>query len=107
LFRHARIPAWKFEQYISRYTHFIPENRTLVDLVNTGKAPRIFAESGGPERMVPIVGAPGDFLIAVSGDPLRTNAYVFAHNGILGYTTAKPIRLPADWPKLLAAARLG
>ena len=56
--------------------------------------------------MVPIVGAPGDFLIAVSGDPLRTNAYVFVHNGILGYTAAKSIRLPADWPNLLAAARL-
>ena len=107
LFKHACIPAWKFEQYISRYTHFVPENRTLVDLVNTGKAPRIFAESSDPERMVPIVEAPSDFLIAVSGDPLRTNAYVFAHNGILGYTTAKPIRLPADWPKLLAAGRLG
>ena len=24
-------------------------------------------------------------MIAVSGDPLRTNAYVFAHNGMLGY----------------------
>ena len=107
LFKHARIPAWKFEQYIARYTHFIPENRTLVDLVNTGKAPRIFAESADPERLVPIVGAPSDFLIAVSGDPLRTNAYVFAHNGILGYTTAKPIRLPSAWPTLLAAARLG
>jgi hypothetical protein len=56
--------------------------------------------------MVPIVGNPGDFLIAVSGDPLRTNAYVFVHNGILGYTTAKPIRLPRAWPTLLSAARL-
>jgi hypothetical protein len=106
LFKHARIPARRFEQYIGKYTHFIPDNRTLVDLANIGKAPRIFAESDDPDRMVPIVGAPGDFLIAVSGDPLRTNAYVFVHNGILGYTTAKSIRLPADWPNLLAAARL-
>lgn len=106
LFEHARIPAWKFEKYIGKYTHFIPENRTLIDLANTGKAPRVFAESNDPNRMVPIVGKPEDFLIAVSGDPLRTNAYVFVHNGILGYTTAKPIRLPRDWPDLLAAARL-
>lgn len=106
LFEHARIPARKFEQYIGKYTHFIPDNRTLVDLVNMGKAPRVFAASDDPNRMVPIVGKPEDFLIAVSGDPLRTNAYVFVHNGILGYTTSKAIRLPRDWPELLAAARL-
>ena len=28
-------------------------------------------------------------MVAVSGDPLRTNAYAFAHNGILGYPTTK------------------
>jgi hypothetical protein len=106
LFDHARIPARKFEQYIGKYTHFIPDNRTLVDLVNMGKAPRVFAASDDPDRMVPIVGKTEDFLIAVSGDPLRTNAYVFVHNGILGYTTSKAIRLPRDWPELLAAARL-
>ncbi len=106
LFEHARIPAWKFEQYIGKYTHFIPDNRTLVDLVNMGKAPRVFAASDDPGRMVPIVGKPEDFLIAVSGDPLRTNAYVFVHNGILGYTTSRAIRLPRNWPELLAAARL-
>lgn len=106
LFDHARIPAWKFEQYIGKYTHFIPDNRTLVDLVNMGKAPRLFAASDDTGRMVPIVGKPEDFVIAVSGDPLRTNAYVFVHNGILGYTTSRAIRLPRDWTELLAAARL-
>ena len=30
----------------------------------------------------------------VGGDPLRNNAYVFAHNGMLGYPTAREIRLP-------------
>ena len=44
-------------------------------------------------------------MIAVSGDPLRTNAYAFAHNGILGYPTTKPIRLPADWARRLREAR--
>ena len=37
-----------------------------------------------PSGMVPIVCRAEDLMIAVSGDPLRTNAYVFAHNGILG-----------------------
>ncbi|HJU09794.1 MAG TPA: UGSC family (seleno)protein [Candidatus Binataceae bacterium] len=105
LFEHARIPASKFEQYIGKWTHLLPENRTLVDYVNTGKAPRVFAESSDPARMVPIVGRAEDFMLAVSGDPLRTNGYTFAHNGILGYPVCKPIRLPANWPKLLDEAK--
>ena len=44
-------------------------------------------------------------MIAVSGDPLRTNAYAFAHNGMLGYPTTKPVRLPPDWPRRLREAR--
>jgi hypothetical protein len=36
---------------------------------------------------------------------LRTNAYVFAHNGILGYPTTKRIELPPAWPCLLLEAR--
>ena len=40
---------------------------------------------------MPVVAKADDIMIAVSGDPLRTNAYVFAHNGILGYPTTKPI----------------
>jgi hypothetical protein len=36
-------------------------------------------------------------MIVVTGDPLRTNAYVFAHNGRLGYPVAKKIDLPAAW----------
>ena len=55
--------------------------------------------------MVPIVCEPSDFQIAVSGDPLRTNAYVFAHNGILGYTTSKPVQLPSEWAPRLRQAR--
>ena len=105
LFEHARIPAWKFENYIAGWTNFIPGNRSLVDMVNFGKAPKIFADSDDPERLVPIVCKPEDFLIAVSGDPLRTNCYVFTHNGILGYPVGKGIELPQDWPAKLAAAK--
>ena len=54
---------------------------------------------------VPIVCAPEDFQMTVSGDPLRTNAYVFVHNGILGYPTSKRIQLPANWNGLLRQAR--
>ena len=94
LFEQARIPASKFERYIGEWTNLAPGRPTLRDLVRRGRAAPIFAQSDDPERLVPIVEKAEDIMIAVSGDPLRTNAYVFAHNGILGYTTTKPIRLP-------------
>jgi hypothetical protein len=102
LFEHARIPASKFELCIGKWTHLLPENRTLVDYVNIGKAPRVFAESSDPGRMVPIVGRADDFMLTVSGDPLRTNAYTFVHNGILGYPVCKPIRLPGQLARIAA-----
>ena len=103
LFEHARMPARKFEQYISGWTNLVPGHRSLTELVAVGKAPEVFAESDDPDRMVPIVCEPEDFGIAVAGDPLRTNAYVFAHNGILGYPVTREIALPADWQARLAA----
>ena len=44
--------------------------------------------SDGPSRLVPIVCDPQDFMVLVSGDPLRTDAYAFAQNG---YLDPKPI----------------
>jgi len=52
-----------------------------------------------------VVCQPDDIMIGVSGDSLRTNAYCFVHNGMLGYPTTKPVRLPRAWPELLGAAR--
>jgi hypothetical protein len=101
LYDHARMPAWKFEQYMGPA---FPEETTLCDLCKEGKAPKQFAESTDPNRLVPIVCQPDDFLITVSGDLLRSNAYVFAHNGILGYTTSKKIELPVNWRKLIREA---
>ena len=94
LFQHARIPARQFERYTGEWTNLLPGRPSLRDLVKRGRAAAVFAESDDPERLVPVVEKAEDIMIAVSGDPLRTNAYVFAHNGILGYTTTKPIRLP-------------
>jgi hypothetical protein len=105
LFDAARIPAWKFERYIGEWTNLVPGRPTLADLVRAGRAPAIFAESEDPDRLVPVVCAPEDIMLAVSGDPLRTNAYSFVHNGMLGYPTTRRVRLPAAWPTLLAEAR--
>jgi hypothetical protein len=95
LFEHARIPARRFERYIGEWTNLAPGRPSLHDLVRRGRAAPIFAESDDPERLVPVVQRAEDIMVAVSGDPLRTNAYVFAHNGILGYPVTKPIRMPA------------
>ena len=62
-----------------------------------GRLPKDFAESDDPKRLVPIVTRPDEFMVLVSGDPLRTNAYAFAHNGYLGFPVAKKIALPKDW----------
>ena len=103
LYQHARIPAWKFEQYIGAWTNLVPGKPTLVGLVASGQAPPQFAESDDPNRLVPIVCEPEDFQIVVSGDPLRTNAYVFVHNGMLGYPTSKRVELPSNWDALRQA----
>jgi hypothetical protein len=106
LFELVRMPAWQFERYIGDWTNLVPGRPTLSSLVKAGLIPPVFAESEDPDRLVPIVCRAEDLMVAVSGDPLRTNAYAFAHNGILGYPTTKPIRLPAEWPHLLREARL-
>ena len=105
LYDHARWPAWKFEQYLGEYTNLVPGQRTLQDMVNLGKAPPQFAESDDPDRLVPIVCSPDDFMIVVTGDPMRTNAYAFAHNGMLGYPVAKKIALPDGWDAKLRVAK--
>ncbi len=95
LYEHARIPAARFERYITGWTNLVP-GRTLDDFVRLGKAPRVF---GGrdPERLVPIVTEPEHFMIAVAGDPLRSNCYLFTHNGMLGFPVTKKVALPAAW----------
>ena len=105
LFEAARIPAWKFERYLGEWTNLVPGRPTLVEMVRAGRAPAVFAESEDPNRLVPVVCAPEDIMVAVSGDPLRTNAYVFAHNGMLGFPTTKRVSLPRAWKSLLAEAR--
>jgi hypothetical protein len=103
LYDHCRLPAWEFERYLGEWTdHPI---RDLRDQVGLNRAPTDFAESDDPDRLVPIVFDPEDFMVAVSGDPLRTNAITFAHNGILGYPVSKEVSLPTDWEDRLKAAR--
>ena len=95
LYEHARRPAFEFERQLREWNI-----RGVWDLkadVEARRIPKVFHESDDPNRLVPIVWKPEDYMIAVTGDPLRNNAYVFAHNGFLGYPTGKRIRLPKNW----------
>ena len=102
LFENVRITAFEFEQMLHTWNnkgHWnLKEEATLYGL------PAFYYESDDPQRLVPIVWKAEDYMIAVSGDPMRNNCYVLAHNGYLGYPTGKKIVLPERWEEMLAEA---
>jgi hypothetical protein len=102
LFEHARIPAREFERILRDWTQKPVWN--LAEEEKAGRIPKVFHESDDPGRMVPIVWKPDDFMIAVTGDLTRNSAYIFAHNGVLGFPVGKRILLPKNWDMLLAGA---
>jgi hypothetical protein len=99
LFEHVRMPAWEFERQLRDWNPKPVWN--LAEEVALGHLPAVFHVSDDPQRLVPLVWKPEDYMIAVTGDPDRNNAYVFAHNGVLGFPTTKNIDLPADWASRL------
>jgi hypothetical protein len=103
LFEHARIPAHQFERTLRDWTQ-----KPTWDLkveVAAGNIPKVYHESDDPNRMVPLVWKPEDFLICVTGDLTRNSVYIFAHNGVLGFPTCKKIHTPKDWDAKLAQVR--
>jgi hypothetical protein len=82
----------------------VPGKRTLNDWVRLGKVPKTFA-GNDPNRLVPVVTRPEHIMIAVSGDPLRSNCYLFVHNGMLGFPTTKTVKLPRAWRTKLRDAQ--
>jgi hypothetical protein len=96
LYDHARLPAHQYERILRDWT--MKPTWDLEEEVRLGRVPKVFFESSDPDRMVPLVWDPDDYMIVVTGDPARNSAYVFAHNGVLGYPVAKKIdmlRAPA------------
>jgi hypothetical protein len=90
LFEHARIPAREFERILRDWTQKPTWN--LAEEARAGRIPKVFHESDDPNRRVPLVWKPEDYMLAVTGDLTRNSVYVFAHNGVLGYPVAKRIR---------------
>lgn len=96
LFEHARIPAWRFEKLIGEWSNLTAGRPTLSALTQEGHLPQVFGVSDDPERLVPVVIEPNRLIIAVAGDPNRTNAYVLANDGPHGdYTAARVDRSPS------------
>jgi hypothetical protein len=91
LFAQARLPAHKVETYIGPWCNLVPGRRTLNQLVADGLADPVYA-GDDPDRLVPIAARPEDFMVVVSGDPLRSNAMSFGHNGMHGFPTTKIVR---------------
>jgi hypothetical protein len=91
LFAEARIPAWKFEAFIGRWSNLTAGEPTLIDLARSGDVPPVFGETDDPNRLVPIVTAPEKFMIAVAGDKNRSNAVALANDGPHGYWTTQQI----------------
>jgi hypothetical protein len=104
LFEQARMPAHQFEKYLWGWTNLVPGKRTLNDWVRLGKAPKVFAGKD-PDRLVPVVTEPEHIMIAVAGDPMRSNCHLLVHNGMLGFPTTKPIALPDGWRQKLRKAQ--
>ena len=100
LFDHARLPASQFQRILRDWT--LKPVWDLAAQVRLGKIPKVYHESDDPERLVPLVWEPDHYMIAVTGDPLRNSAYVFAHNGLRGFPVSKSVRLPKDWDSKLA-----
>ncbi|MFC1977847.1 UGSC family (seleno)protein [Chloroflexota bacterium] len=94
LYEHAKFPAERFER-------LRPDYVSLCDAVKEGKLPQQYCQSDDPDRLVPIVWSPDDFMITVSGDPARDNCFLCAENGFIGYPVSKKIELPLNWKELL------
>ena len=97
LYDQARMPAHQYERILRDWT--MKPTWNLEEEVRLGRVPKVFFESGDPHRMVPLVWEPDDYMIVVTGDPARNSAFVFAHNGVLGYPVAKKIQMPRPAPQ--------
>ena len=90
LFEHARFQ-------VSRFESLWPANGSIRQAVEEGRLPQFYHESDDPNRLVPIVASPDDFIIIISGDPGRDDCWLGSQNGKTGYPVSKKIALPANW----------
>lgn len=97
-YEHARFPARRWEDLS------FGDFGSLCAGVEAGKLPKLYCQSTDPERRVPIVEKAEDFMVTISGDPDRDNAFICGQNGFIGYPVSRKIELPKKWHDLMKKA---
>ena len=100
-FEHARVPAYLFDENLERDYPGL----TACSAVEKGLLPGLFCESEDPQRMLPLVHAPEEFMIVVAGHSLRNRAFIMPQAGCEGLATSKEIILPENWNELLKKSK--
>lgn len=99
LFEHLTLPAAWFDRYAR---DVISTDASLRDLVEQGLAPRRYAASDDPERLVPLLVREEWTDIVVAGDPGRNQSRAYVNNHKQGPPVSRPVVLPRRWDELRA-----
>ena len=97
LFEHARVPAYLFDENLKRDI----ADLSACSAVKKGLLPEFFCETDDPQRMLPLVHNPDEFMFVVSGHASRNRAFIMPQAGRYGLATSKEIKLPGNWENLL------
>jgi hypothetical protein len=106
LFDHARVPANQLEEFMVRHAlvpDIDPKDITFCVMVKRGMLPKHFCENeqtADPNRLVPVVQNPGEFLIVVNGFANRNRSRILRQGGQHGRRTSREITLPKNWQEL-------
>jgi len=102
LMKNAVVPARFFEWSMMQADHHTPDT-TISSLVEKGVLPKEWLLSDDPDRLVPLMLPQTQWLIVVTGDPMRNRSCIYRQNFKQGYATSKKVRLPAQWDALRIA----
>ena len=98
LYEHTQVSVKSME----RLAHHGGLTSFYVDkLVADGIAPKAYAESYDPDRMVPVFLKPEWIGVVVSGDPGRTRCRGYVQNHEQGPPVSRKVVLPSDWEHML------
>jgi hypothetical protein len=102
LYEHTKVSVKSME----RLAHHGGLTSFYVDkLVADGIAPKAYAESHDPDRMVPVFLRPEWIGVVVSGDPGRTRCRGYVQNHEQGPPVSRNVVLPPDWEHILESGK--
>lgn len=100
LMKNATVPAHYFEWNMTIGDHH-PPGTTLTGLVEQGVLSREWCLSSDPDRLVPLMLPATQWLVVVTGDPMRNRSCMYRQNFKQGYATSKKVKLPPNWDALI------